>query len=467
MWDLKYRPKSFSEVLGQKGAVQVLKSRLRQGTGLDTSYIFSGGHGQGKTTIGRILARALLCQDLQEDGEPCNECDNCKGVLDEESLAFSEKDAASQGTIDNVRAILEDLPFALPGVKKRIYLWDEAHRMSRDSQDVLLKPIEDKRLVCIFCTTEPEKIRNAIRSRCEDYALRKITREDILKRMIWVLEQEGVKYEEDAVSTVIDYSGTHVRDSMNRLEMISQLGPVTLEAVREHLKISVVSTYYQVLLSLGEPAKAIQLTEQAYDQVGSSEEVYSGLAEAAMNSYRLSNGMYTDFVFVDKQLAQQVHASYGDQGTLGLAKYFLGSRRPSKTSLICDILDCASGVPSPQEAPKVVVQIKAPTPPTSPVEAPVFEIPEPQEPARFTAPRKSEESPKPAEVPKEDTPGGDSVLTDLTPLEKKYLEGRDMPRGPQTISKEAQSFAKADPDFLTPDQWRFKFLRLLQEILPV
>lgn len=457
MWDLKYRPKNFADVLGQKGAVQVLKSRLRQGTGLDTSYIFSGLHGTGKTTLSRILARALLCQDLQEDGEPCNKCENCQGILDEESAAFSEKDAASQGTIDNVRAILEDLPFALPGVKKRIYLWDEAHRMSRDAQDVLLKPIEDKRLVCILCTTEPEKIRNAIRSRCEDYALRKITQEDILKRMIWVLGQERVEFEEDAVRTVIDYSGTHVRDSLNRLEMIAQLGPVTVEAVREHLKISVVSTYYQVLLSLGEPARAIQLVEQALSQVGSPEEVYSGLAEAAMNSYRLAQGIYADFVFIDKGLAQKVYAAYGDQGVLGLTRYFLGGRRPSKTSLICDVLDCASGVPSPQEESKVVVQVQAPAPVRveTPV-PPVLEVPT----ATAPPPPPSSESPPKEEASKEKTP---FYLTDLD--KELKLVDRPMPRGPQTddAKKEVQNFAQTDPEFLTPDQWRFEFRRYCEQ----
>jgi DNA polymerase-3 subunit gamma/tau len=463
MWDLKYRPKNFSDVLGQSGAVQVLKSRLQKGTGLDTSYIFSGGHGQGKTTLARILARALLCQDLQEDGEPCNKCENCKGILEEDSLAFSEKDAASQGTIDNVRAILEDLPFALPGVEKRIYLFDEAHRMSRDAQDVLLKPIEDKRLVCILCTTEPEKIRNAIRSRCEDYALRKITREDILKRMTWVLDQEGVKYEEDAVATVIDYSGTHVRDSLNRLEMVAQLGPVTVKAVRGHLKISVVSTYYQILLSLGEPAKAIQLVEQAYDQVGSSEEVYSGLAEAAMNSYRVSNGMHIDFAFIDKELAKEVHAAYGDPGTLGLARYFLGARRPSKTSLICDVLGCSSGVPSRQVESRIVVEARAPLAavPTEPPVSP--SVSEPATSKVEVSSSREQTGPPEVQSPSEESVPPKKILRRLTSLDDMSSANGDKPRCPQN-KRESQIFAKTDPDFLTPDQWRFEFKNLLRQI---
>lgn len=126
MWDTRYRPLKFSDVLGQKGTIAILKSRLAKGTALDTNYIFSGGAGKGKTTLGRILARAMLCQQLDKsDPEPCNECDNCTGILNESSLAFVELDAASKGTIENVRAIVDDLPFAVYGAAKRVYLIDE------------------------------------------------------------------------------------------------------------------------------------------------------------------------------------------------------------------------------------------------------------------------------------------------------------------------------------------------------
>jgi len=124
VWDVKYRPLTFADVLGQDGTVQVLKSRLRKGTALDTSYIFSGSHGCGKTSLSRILGRAILCQDLQ-DGEPCNECDNCQAILGETSMAFAELDAASKGTIDNIRHIVGDLDFVTAGATKRIYVFDE------------------------------------------------------------------------------------------------------------------------------------------------------------------------------------------------------------------------------------------------------------------------------------------------------------------------------------------------------
>jgi DNA polymerase III subunit gamma/tau len=360
VWDIKYRPLRFEDVLGQEGTIQVLKSRLKNGTALDTSYILAGNYGMGKTTLARILSRALLCQDLQE-GEPCNECDNCRGILSDTSMAFAELDAASRGTIDNVRKIIEDLDFAVRGASKRVYVFDEIHRMSRDAQDVLLKPIEDKKLVGIFCTTEPSKIRGTIRSRCEEHLIRKITREDILARVRGILEKEEVHFEDDAVLTVIDHCGGHVRDVLNRLETIAQLGDVDIETVRTHLELGLVTTYYQILLSLGNPTGAISLVEMACDRVG-VEEVSSGLAEAAMNSYRLAHNMFTEYTYVDKPLAEQVYSIYGDS-VIHLAEYFL-KRRPSKINLICDVVLCAAGVPSRQvTATPVKIMLQAPEEP--------------------------------------------------------------------------------------------------------
>lgn len=344
MWDIKYRPLRFADILGQEGAIQVLKARLRNRTALDTSYIFSGGSGQGKTTLARVLARAMLCTSPGEDSEPCNECDNCTAILSDASLAFHERDAASQGTIDIIRGIVDDLAFVIQGAEKQIHLFDEAHRMSRDAQDVLLKPIEDKSMVGIFCTTEPDKIRGAIRSRCEEHRIRKVTREQILARMKKILELEQVEHEDDAVLTVIDCSGGHVRDVLNRLEMVAQTGPVSIDRVRDYLNLSLVSVYYDVLLHLGTPEKAVGLIEDACERVG-PEEVLVGLAEAAMNSYRLANGMFVEFTYTDREKAQKVYEIYGAT-TLQYAQHFVRSRARSKVGLLCDIVSLVSGVPT-------------------------------------------------------------------------------------------------------------------------
>lgn len=467
-WDTKYRPLKFGDVLGQTGTVQLLKARLRNGTALNTSYVFSGGHGQGKTTLARIMARAILCQQLnKEDPEPCNECDTCRDILSETSTAFFEKDAASNGTIDKIRAIVDDLPFAVMGAAKRIYLFDEAHRMSRDAQDVLLKPIEDDKMVAMLCTTEVDKIRSTILSRCEPYSIRKVTREDILERMRKVLTAEGVAFEDDAVLTVIDHSGGHVRDVLNRLEMISQMGTINIDNVREYLHLGVITLFYDILLSIGDPQRSVDLVEQACERT-TPEDVAAGLAEAAMNSYRLANGMHADFVYVDREKAQKVYEKFG-LGCLERADYFLGIRYATRVALACAVVRLAGGVPA---APTVVAAVPAPppaqvyTPPVAvqtaaapTVSAPVATNPPVAPPVQQAPPR--QQDPAPPNGAHKVGPLGSGDPMALTELDQKAVP-KEMPRRPQnanTIPVVFKGKTEGDLDLLTPDEWRREFER--------
>lgn len=365
MWDTRYRPLVFSDVLGQEGSVRVLRSRLAKGEAFDTSYIFAGGHGSGKTTLARILARAMLCQNRREDGDPCNACDHCQACLSETMAAFTELDAASQGTTADMRRIVDHLVYDTPGVAKRIYLLDEAHRMSRDAQDVLLKPIEDKRVVVLFCTTEYGKIRDTIKSRCETYEIRKIQKEDILGRVQHILTQEGVAFEDDAVLTVIDYARGHVRDVLNKLETIAQLGPLTMDAVRERLDLAVVSLYYDILLALGDAPEVIRRVEDACDRVGPVQ-VATGLAEAAMNAYRYANKIFTDHSQLDSERAARVHERFGE-ATVHLARYFLSlGAYVSRLDLVCAALACGKSGPAlvaPQVTTVPVMVVASVAPP--------------------------------------------------------------------------------------------------------
>jgi DNA polymerase III subunit gamma/tau len=453
MWDTKYRPLKFADVLGQEGNVQLLKSRLRNGTAFDTSYIFAGGFGRGKTTLSRIHARAMLCLNLDKSNpEPCNECSNCLDILNEQPGAFSERDSASQGTIEHLRSIVEELPYVIANAPKRIYLFDEAHRMGVGAQDVLLKPVEEKRMVAFFCTTEAEKIRGTIRSRCEEYTIRKITREDILKRMQMVLATESVEYTDDAVLIVIDHSGGHVRDVLNKLEMISQLGPITVESVREYLRLTVVTLYYEILLSLDNPVRAIELVDQACDQAA-PEDVSAGIAEAAMNSFRISNGMAADFAYVDKTLAEQVYAKY-KANVIRFAQWFLGSRYTTKLSLTRDVVlfsQTSGNLP-----------IEGPTPPVVFAASGVVAAPAT---ALAIAPTQSaapmvQTAATPAPKPKDFASFADP--TALTATESQVVNGRPMPRSrnrqdapPPTRG----SGAKA----MTPEEWRGHFEHLYRK----
>ena len=486
MWDLKYRPLTFADVLGQQGTVQVLKQRLANGSALDKSYIFGGGHGQGKTTLARILARAMLCTNLNKnDPEPCNQCDNCRDILNETSTAFFERDAASNGTIDKIRAIVDDLPFAVMGAAKRIYLFDEAHRLSRDAQDVTLKPIEDGKMVAILCTTEPDKIRSAIVSRCEPYTIRKVTREDILERMKKVLTAESVQFEDDAVMTVIDHSGGHVRDVLNRLEMIAQMGEVSLGSVREYLQLGTVTLYYDILLALGDVKRSVELVEQACERVA-PDDVQAGIAEAAMNSYRLANGIHADFVYVDREKAQKVYERFGPD-CINKAEFFLRQRFATRVSVVCDVVRQATGstpaiayVPPPVQAVPAPVQAAPPAPPPAPivqtaapptVSADVSGVaknppvaPPVQQPTSMQQPPPVEAKPNGVPPqPKRGPLGSDDPMA-LTTEDLKAIP-KDMPRRPHSqalpvvFPPSTLNVDDEDLNLLTPDEWRREFER--------
>jgi DNA polymerase III subunit gamma/tau len=447
MWDTRHRPLLFADVLGQEGNVQLLKSRLRNGTSFDTSYIFSGGFGTGKTTLARILARAMLCMNPDKtDPEPCNACPNCVTILEERPGAFTERDSASQGTIDHVRQIMEDLPYVVPNAPKRIYLFDEAHRMGPGAQDVLLKPLEEKQMVGIFCTTEAEKLRPAIRSRSEEYSIRKITREDILKRMHKILAAESVEAQDDAVLTIIDYSGGHVRDVINKLEMVAQLGPITIENVREYLHLSVISLYYEILLHLSDPKKAIDLLDRACEQAA-PEDVSAGLAEAAMNSYRVANGMFADFAYVDKSLAVQVYAKY-QANVVKFAYWFLGSRFTTKLSLTRDIVVFSQ---TPGNLP-----LEGPTPPLVFVGGPAVQV------SQTTA----QTLPTPLVVTPSPTPGHIEFADPTIPTEVELaVVNSALPRTRRQVASEMPSRSDKGAKMMVPTEWRLCFDQLMRKKL--
>lgn len=470
MWDILYRPRKYSDVLGQAGSVRLLKTRISRGTAFETSYIFAGGYGQGKTTLSRIHAMAMICQDLDKaDPEPCGACDSCKAILQEQSEAFTERDAASSGSTDSMRSLVEELPYMLPNAPKRIYLIDECQRMHHAAQDVLLKPIEEKKMVAMLCTTEAEKIRGAIRSRCEEYTIKKVTRDDVLPRMKMVLNEQGVQHEDDAVLIIIDRAGGHVRNVLNNLEMMAQLGPITVASVREYLNLSVVTLYYQILLSLDNPLKAIDLVRQACEATP-ADEVAAGLAEAAMNTYRMAHGWYADLAYVDKTLAEQVYDKYQDH-VVRFAKWFLGHRSVTRLALELDVLAFSQNARSlpPEMAPPPVVfasqvpQIAVAPPPsqeTVPERAPVESLP----PVAPSSPRKSTGSGAMPIAPV----GAEFGLgfPDPTPnsaMEKTVSEQQAPRSRANQAPAPAQSKPRGNHQLLEPAEWRGELMRLYRK----
>ena len=230
--DTKYRPSSYEDVLGQESAVTVLRQFVKEKRGFHQSYVFCGQHGSGKTTLGRLLARALLCEDPKE-GDPCNRCTSCRVFLEGGTHEnFEEMDAASKSGKGDLQKIIEDVSYSTFSGKRRIYLFDESHRLSKQALDVLLKPMEDsiegteeKQLVCIFCTTEPEKMRSTIFSRCAPaFVIRAVSPHGIAERLALVCDQEGIEYDPEVLPLIAEVTECHIRDALKTVEGISMLG---------------------------------------------------------------------------------------------------------------------------------------------------------------------------------------------------------------------------------------------------
>ena len=168
----QYRPQTFDEVVGQDMPVSALRHAVMTGK-LAHSYLFCGQHGTGKTTIAKILARAVNCE-APHNGNPCNECPCCKSILAGSNIDVVEMDAASNNGVDDIRPIVSDVNFAATTARKKVYIIDEVHMLSKGAFNALLKTIEEppKNVIFIFATTELEKIPSTITSRCQKFDCR-------------------------------------------------------------------------------------------------------------------------------------------------------------------------------------------------------------------------------------------------------------------------------------------------------
>jgi len=345
--DTKYRPHRFSDVIGQSGTVTILKNLVKDGRVFEKSYVFAGPSGTGKTTTARILARAMLCDHLTPEGEPCNQCDSCREIIEgTASFNFVEMDAANNSGVDTIRQIVGSSDYyTLSGKERRIYLIDEAHRLTKEAMDALLKPMEDnipgsgdKRLVCLFCTTEPEKLRDTIKARCMTFGIREPQREDVVERLRYISEQEGFAYEEEALDMIFSSGRGHIRDMVNALERVSRVGDITVDSTREQLGLTATANYYKILKALGSDLpEAIRIARETLHMTGAPS-TYYGIAEAALGAYRTSLGQDEGIATVDLALAKSVMTRHGD-ALLEAADRILSSKKDlDETVLLCELV---------------------------------------------------------------------------------------------------------------------------------
>ena len=217
-----FRPLKFSDMVGQEHITKTLRNQVMSGR-VGHAYLFNGGRGTGKTTSAKILARVVNCLNPVE-GEPCNECEICKDILDGSLTDVVEMDAASNNGVDDIRSIREEVNFLPTKAKYRVYIIDEVHMLSPGAFNALLKTLEEppSHVKFILATTEPQKLPTTILSRCQRFDFKKIPENDIVKRLKIICESSDIKIDEEALKIMAVLSEGHMRDAISILERCSQ-----------------------------------------------------------------------------------------------------------------------------------------------------------------------------------------------------------------------------------------------------
>ena len=213
-----YRPKNFSDVIGQEHIVRTLKNQI-DNNNVGHAYLFCGTRGTGKTSTAKIFSRAVNCTNLHND-EPCNECENCREILEDKTMDVVEIDAASNNSVDDIRELRENVKYSPAKAKYKVYIIDEVHMLSQGAFNALLKTLEEppSYVIFILATTEPHKIPATILSRCQRFDFKRVTVKDISSRMRYICEKEGIEADEKALNLIARNSQGALRDALSILD---------------------------------------------------------------------------------------------------------------------------------------------------------------------------------------------------------------------------------------------------------
>lgn len=214
----QYRPKNFDELLGQDHITTILRNQIIKDN-IGHAYLFSGTRGTGKTSAAKIFSRAVNCLDLV-DGNPCNKCDVCKGILNESLMDVIEMDAASNRKIEDIRDLKEKVVYAPTRARYKVYIIDEVHMLTNEAFNALLKTLEEppKHLIFILATTEPQRLPQTILSRCQRFDFKRLTVKDMIFGMKSITDALGIEVEDKVLSLIAKNSDGAMRDALSLLD---------------------------------------------------------------------------------------------------------------------------------------------------------------------------------------------------------------------------------------------------------
>lgn len=246
----KYRPSTFKSVVGQHALVNTLKNAVKSGR-LAHSYLFCGQRGVGKTTMARIFAKAINCEHLTADGEPCNECESCRAFNEQRSLNIIELDAASNNSVDDIRQLTDQVLVPPVTGRYRVFIVDEVHMLSAAAFNAFLKTLEEppKYVIFILATTERQKILPTILSRCQKYDFQRITSSDIAEQLKYVADHEGYTTEPEALNVIAQKADGAMRDALSIFDQVAaaSMGNITYRAAIDNLNVLDYDYYFRLV----------------------------------------------------------------------------------------------------------------------------------------------------------------------------------------------------------------------------
>ena len=267
----KFRPISFKEMVGQEHITKTLKNQIVAGR-VGHAYLFSGGRGTGKTSAAKIMARAINCLNPHDDGEPCNECEICRAILEGSLTDVVEMDAASNNSVEDVRAIRDEVNFLPTVAKYRVYIIDEVHMLSTGAFNALLKTLEEppEHVKFILATTEPQKLPATILSRCQRFDFKRISVEDIIKRLKIICDESKINITDEAIQMIAVLAEGALRDGISILERCSQDTANTIDEdmVRDLVGIPKLTFIKKLAKNIidNEPENAIETTNKVINE---------------------------------------------------------------------------------------------------------------------------------------------------------------------------------------------------------
>ena len=274
----KWRPGTFSDLAGQEHVGNTLRQAVMQGR-VSHSYLFCGTRGSGKTTTARVLAKAINCLNPQ-NGDPCDECAICVSINEGRNLDIIELDAASNRGVEEVREIRDKVHFQPAQNRRKVYIIDEAHMLTREASNAFLKTLEEPpaHVIFILCTTEADRILPTILSRCQRYDFRRLPGQTIYDRLAYITDREGVAIQPDALRMVSRNAGGSMRDALNMLEQlaVSADREITLRDVEDALGIVRSDAYLSLAQQMlaGDTSGALETINQVVWEGGEPRQLH-------------------------------------------------------------------------------------------------------------------------------------------------------------------------------------------------